>query len=289
MKVRISLLLAASLLISGAAQSAPLLAGWDFSQWGSGITNPNTGTGRQSVLKSNYSDLDTDPIQVTGDLFPGLGYYSADQGTLYINGQYGSYTTPASGSLPLRNIVNNINLNTNGSTGPGGAVILMGDASAGNGLQYAEGPPASQQFFNANRFGAGAPPSGFTGTLDAVFALNLTDVVANSIRMSFAGVTNSSTSPLNVQWSADGASYTSLNLFNLTSTPDVYTTDTLNLPSAVSQLFFRVQFQGSNPILPTIDNVQIRADSVTAIPEPGTLLLLASGLGGLAVMGRRRA
>lgn len=287
MKIRSALAVATLLLVSGSANAAPMLAGWDFSQWSAGQNVFAGIPGRQSVLKSNYSDLDTVEVQTTGDLFMGLGYAS-DFGNLYINGQYGSYATPTSGALPLRATTGNIDLNTNGSTGPSNSVLLMGDGSSGLILLNAEGPPASQTAFQTVRFGAGTAPTGFTGTLDAVFAVDLGAITANGIAMSFAGRTNSSTSVLNVQWSLDGSSYTNLDAFNLGTTPQVYTTTALNLPNAVSEVFFRLQFNGNNSIFPAVDNVQIRAESVV-VPEPGTALLLVSGLAGLAAMGRKRA
>lgn len=278
MKLRSVLAVAASLLVASSAQAA-LIAGWDFSQYSPGSVNFAGVTGRQPILTANYSDLDN--VQ-----FQGVGQGSTDKGAMYVNGQFGSFTTPGSGALPLRATGGNLNLNVNGSTGPGGSTNLMGDASSGNALLAAE-VPASQTAFNAVRFSAGAPVAGFVGTLDAVFSITLGAFTADDLVLSFAGGTNSSTSVLNVQYSLNGTSYTNLGSFNLTSTPDVYSTALLDLPAPASNVFFRLQFNGNNTVLPSIDNLQIRGTVV--VPEPGTALLLVSGLAGLAVFGRRRA
>jgi hypothetical protein len=60
-------------------------------------------------------------------------------------------------------------------------------------------------------------------------------------------------------------------------------------------VFLRFDFSGNwDPLvsgdvtgIPKIDNVSISAN-VNAIPEPGTVVLLMSGLAGLAAVGRRR-
>jgi len=49
---------------------------------------------------------------------------------------------------------------------------------------------------------------------------------------------------------------------------------------------YRYRFVFADGGGPSIDNVAI---SATLIPEPGTALLLLSGLGGMAAYGRRRA
>lgn len=276
MKITGALAVAATLLLSGAAQAVPLLAGWDYSQYTTQLNITGT-TGRQTTLKSNYSDLDD--VQ-----YKGLGVGS-DYGTQYVNGQFGSYATPASGVLPLRVAGGNIDLNLQGSNGPGGSTLLLGDASSGNALLNFE-VPASQQSFNAVRFTAGTMPAGFS-TVDVVFGVDLGALTADGISLSLAGRTNSSTSSVNVQFSTDGSTYGNVGTFNLSSSADVFSIAPI-ATGPISELFFRLQFVGDNTKLPSIDNVQIRANTVV-VPEPGTMALLMTGLAGLAALGRRRA
>jgi len=271
--------LAASILLSaGSAQALPLaeglIAGWDFSQYGPGTVNVTGLTGRQTTLWANYSDLDTQ-----GNA--GLGIGSTDKGTLYHNGQFGSYATPASGALPVRATSGNIDLNQGPSACP------LGDAACGN-ILLTEAVPPSQQSFNGVRLAFGSEPAGVT-SLSVVFATDLSALggTFDNVTLKLAGRTNSSTRSVQVEFSSDGVSFSNLTSFSFGATPDVFTASTTT--TGLSKAYFRLTVDGDNTILPAIDNVMIRGSNVNVIPEPGTALLLAAGLAGLAVSGRRRA
>jgi len=88
-----------------------------------------------------------------------------------------------------------------------------------------------------------------------------------------------------VEFSTDGVSYAPFGSVNLDTNDKPFS---VNLGSALShEAFVRLNFDPANG-QPIIDNVAI-GGTLSAIPEPGTAVLLVSGLTGLHVFGRRRA
>ena len=96
---------------------------------------------------------------------------------------------------------------------------------------------------------------------------------------------------MNILFSLDGQNYNSLATAALTTNDTPYSY-AINANGA-TQLYLRFDFSGNwDPLgagtftgIPKIDNVSISAN---VIPEPGTVVLLLSGLAGLAAVGRRR-
>jgi hypothetical protein len=274
--------LAASVCIATGSASADqlpvslaegLIAGWDFSQYGAGSLNVTGLSGRQTTLWSNYSDLDTEGS-------PGLGVGSTDKGTLYHNGQYSSYSSPLSGTPPVRATSGNIDLNQ------GPAAVPLGSAAAGNTLLNEFN--ASQQSFTGVRLAFGSEPVGVS-SLSVVFATDLSALggTFDNVTLKLAGRTTSSIRDMFVEFSSDGTNFSNLATFNLSSTADVFTAATTG--TGLNKAYFRLTVDGDSSILPSIDNVMIRGNNLNIIPEPGTALMLGVGLAGLMVAGRRRA
>ncbi|HEY8155258.1 MAG TPA: PEP-CTERM sorting domain-containing protein [Myxococcota bacterium] len=271
---------AASLFGVGSARAA-FIAGWDFTQYAGAsslVVDANT-FATADTLKANYSDFDA--------TF-GAGGDSQPFGTMYMNGANGSTNVDENAATPIflpttGSLTPNLSLPGDNET-PVGDVAF--DASAGV-LQSAAGnynAGTGQDFRNVLSMRALA-------NLSVVFEANLSALgplfQAQNWSLSFAGVSSTLTSDVTVEFSTDGISYSSLATANLTTTAAAFTRSVLLNPG--DNAFFRLGFTstGANPI-PRIDNVTISGD-VSAVPEPGTAMLLLLGLTGLGVAGRRRA
>jgi hypothetical protein len=268
-----TLAIGVSLLAAGSAQAAPMLvAGWDFSQYIPGFLSTDLGVSLTNTLSSNYSDLDATDA-------PGLGNGSQPWGTMHVDGLYGSLNTPLDGNDPFRPLAPGFTANDGMAAVAG---VPMGSASAGN-LILTEATPG-QEAFNDLRMVA-------RSVLDVVFEADLSSAYLGDLwQISFGGKTQSGTSNVEVEFSTNGAAYSALGTAALTTVAQAFSFGVPALAVDAMEVFFRLRFAGSTTILPSIDNVAIKAElSPPSVPEPGTALLLAAGATGLAVFGRRRA
>jgi opacity protein-like surface antigen len=261
---RRSLLVAALAVLLSSPAHALMVAGWDFSQYaGDGALTIN-GVDFVNTLPANYSNLDP--------TF-NAGRESAAFGTLYFNGSFGSSNIdPVSGTEFLP-VAGSLTANLEGPVqGPGDNPF---DSFA---ILAFEG----QTFTQLISMSAFSPVA-------IVFAVDLTSVlgIGTDWQLTFGGRTLSGTSPVGIDFSTDGSAYTTVGTINLT------TADAVRGPVSLSAVeteraFVRLRFNPSGQAIPVIDNLGISA-AVTIIPEPGTWALLAAGIGGLALGGRRRA
>jgi len=248
----------------GAGAQATMVAGWDFSQYlGDGTYVVDDGSLYEFVdtLGANYSSLDPS----------GLGPDSAAYGTMYVNGQFGSTAQPV------------------GS----GAETFVPSAAVGGSLASNLTAPVSDGFLNPFDSHTSLQFEGeVNARLLAMTALGSSSVVFGVTpgvpgadwAVGFGGRTQSGSSSVEVAFSTDGANYVSAGVIGLTAVDTPYS---VALGSELAQAaFVRFTFAVDGAAAPVIDNVAI---SATLIPEPGTALLLLSGLGGMAAYGRRRA
>jgi hypothetical protein len=270
------LALAAALLLGSSAQAAPILiGGFDFSQYVSGFLSIDNGNSLTDTLTSNYSDLDNVAQ-------PGLGKGS-EYVTMYMNGLFGSIDTPLTGTGdPFRPLTPNVDQNVGMAAVAG---VNMGSVAAISLLQNEPAPGPGQIAFNGLSLTARAfaPTSNI---LNLVFGTSSL-VLGNDYSIAFGGLTASSTSNVGVEFSTDGATYSSIGSALLTTTAQAFSFSAPAIP-AETEVFFRLVFTGSNTILPRFDNVTIKGDNVSLVPEPGTVFLTLAGLGGLGVFGRKR-
>jgi hypothetical protein len=254
--IRSLLLVAAPVLASGQAQ-ALLVAGWDFSQYlGDGLLTVD-GVEGANTLPANYSNLDP--------TFS-AGVESAAFGTLFINGQFGSSNVDPFAAAPelvptAGSLASNLNA----------PVAQAGDVPFDSFTVLAfEGQLFQNELALIAR--------------DAVSAVFRVSVLQQGFdwSLSLGGKTANGTASVGVEFSVDGTSYAPAGTLSL-DTNDTPFTLALS-PTLANTLFVRLNFDPSGIDQPVIDNVAISAEIV---PEPGTLLLLLSGMAGLVGFGRR--
>jgi hypothetical protein len=117
--------------------------------------------------------------------------------------------------------------------------------------------------------------------VDVVFAYDA-GLAGFNWEVSFAAVSESS-SAVTVGFSLDGVTYDVLHTEALGTAEEVVG---VLLPGADGSAAGYVKLSFDYPDASRIDNLAIKAELV---PEPGTVLMLGIGLGGLAVFGRRRS
>jgi hypothetical protein len=266
------LLIASALALSASAAGsarAALIAGWDHSPWAiSGFLSLDGAT-LTDTLAASYSDLDP--------TF-GAGAEAAAFGTLYLNGQFGSSATPLDGTDPYvpvtGSLVSNVNAPVNGM--PAGVDVPFGSLT----VLVFEGS------LFANDLAMVA-----LGSTQVVYGADLTSVpeIGSNWSLSFAGKTFAAgtQSLLGIEFSTDGMNYANIGQVLLTPVDTLF--NVILGAGAADRAF--VRFNLTSPggaASPIIDNVAINATLQTVVPEPGTVLLLGAGLGGLALIGRRR-
>ncbi|MGH0035578.1 MAG: PEP-CTERM sorting domain-containing protein [Myxococcota bacterium] len=253
----------ATLALAGTAQ-ADMVAGWDFSQYfGDGFLTTDAAT-FTDTLDANYSDFDP--------TF-NAGAESAAFGTFYMNGTNGSDPVPGLGTgtetfLPTGAVPGSLTSNLSAPVvNPFDSfTILTSEGQAFTNLLAMTATDAISVVFSADLAQAGLEGSGFELTLGG---------------KTFSGATD-----VGVEFSADGVSYSPVGTLSLTDLDTPYSV--VAGGAGLGQAFFRLNFTGVGGQA-IIDNVAIQAAEVSAVPEPGTLMLLGAGISGLAFVGRRRA
>ena len=257
--------LAALSTAAGPARAA-MIAGWDHNQLIAGFLSVDGAT-LVDTFAATYSDFDP--------TF-GAGAESAAFGTLYLNGQFGSSVTPLDGSDPY--------VSTSGS--------LASNVGAPQ-----DGTPAGDQPFGSNTVltDEGVAPFaseikmvalGDTSVVYSADLSSLVGLVGSDWSLSFAGQTASGTSNLGIEFSTDGIDYTPVTNLVLNTVDSTY--EVLLGAAASTTAYVRLALSTANGS-PFIDNLAISATVSEIVPEPGTILLIGSGLFGLTVVGRRRA
>jgi len=258
MKAKLFLATLASLTLAGSAQ-AILVAGWDFSQYaGPGFLSID-GASNTATLAANYSELDP--------TF-NAGAESAAYGTMYADGTFGSTDiTPTLDSFaePIQpytgSLVSNINK-------PFPIPFDSHTVLTTEGQAFAD-------FFSLQAL-AGE-------IVSPVFNASLGGLLGDTWELTFGAKTETGSAALGVEVAFNGGGYVSLGNANLTAVDTLFT---FNLGAApANNVQVRLTLDSTN-VVSLIDNVAISAGNI--VPEPGTGLLVTTGLMGLAAMGRRR-
>ncbi len=296
MKFQHLLAILASMAVAGSAQAVPVIgtdvfvAGWEFSQFQGAGTLVDTAAEAGTFTSdgqtiSNFSDLD--PTQGAGS--------DAGLGTLFYDGSptNGSSAVGLAFGLDLfassTSLTSGENFPVNGTPTP---EIGFNDAAGSTVL-----PGEGQNFYNNGVLEVGSTLIGGAGVVDIVFAVDLTDVdplqVGQNWAFQFAGQTRGGSDTLvDVEFSTDGSTFVPVTTVTLNADDRLFgptgNGGIITLPgSSATSAFIRLGFDAGSS-QPVIDNVAISAD-LSAIPEPGTALLVAAGLGCLGAARRRTA
>jgi hypothetical protein len=250
---------------AGISPGPALVAGWDFSQYFADGLLSIDGATFTDTLGANYSSL----IVSASNTF-GAGSAAGAYGTLYLNGQFGSTAQPAGTgeeSILPSQVVGSLTSNQS-------APVPFGV------IEFESFTVLDQEFTNEismTALSAGSMVFGVSSPLPG-----------SDWRISFGGRTQPAIDPgvgqVEVQFSADGADYATRALIQLTDIDTPY--EVLLSDELLSGGFVRFNFSIQGPRFPLVDNVAITS---TLVPEPGTALLLLSGLAGLTAFGRRNA
>jgi hypothetical protein len=221
--------------LGASTAAADTVAGWDFSQWyQSGILSIDGLTG-SNTLAANYSNLD--PTN-------NAGAESAQFGTLYFNGQFGSTSVVPDGSgnevfqPTVPSLTSNLDAPVLGpGTNPFDSLTILASEN--------------QRFQQLLSMGA-------IGNAQVVFSADLRNVpqTGSNWLVSFAGQATSN-STLSIDFSTNGTSFASAGSVNLTPEDTRYE---VTLPAASSDLaFVRFRFTPPSGGTQLIDNVAIEA------------------------------
>jgi hypothetical protein len=257
-----ALLIAAALMIASPARAA-LIAGWDFSQYFSAGLLSTDGATFTDTLDANYSSLDP-----TGN----AGAESAAFGTMFMDGTNGSSDVDEASA---------------------GAAFTATSGSLASNL----GAPSPNPFDSLTVLSAEGQT--FTSLLSmtaqsavsVVFQADLGSIadVGSNFELSLGARTFSGVTTVGVEFSLDGLTYDPVTTLNLDATDTPFTGIALG-GTGLNAAWVRLNF--SDPIgggdgQAIIDNLALSADLGPAVPEPGTLALVGSGLLGLYIRGRR--
>lgn len=256
----------------GGSAQALMVAGWDFSQYlGAGLLSID-GAEFTDTLGANYSHLV--PAAATNSGIAGVGPQAAAFGTMYLNGQFGS-TNVQAGS---------------------GAETLLPTASVGGSLAsnltapIADGFPLQFDVFttlqNEGQTFAESLAMIAPGAGSVVFGIDLTSTLPGlDWSVSFGARTFAGTESIGIEFSTNGVDFDFVGSVNLTTIDSPFV---VGLGSELTnQAFVKFVFDApEGPNQAIFDNVAV---SATLIPEPGTALLLLTGLAGIAAHSRRRA
>lgn len=248
--------------VAGSAQ-ALMVAGWDFSQYlGDGILSVDGAEGA-NTLAANYSNLDP--------TF-NAGAESAAFGMMFIDGQFGSTNVdPFSAGLPeFVPTANSLTSNLDGPVQGAGDNPFDSDT-----ILLDEG----QLFYNPLSMAA-------TANVSVVFQATLFPVggVGTDWSLSLGGRTTGGTQSVGVEFSSDGVAFAPVGTIGLTTNDTPYTVALGAGPTP--NAWVRLTFAPTGGNFALIDNLGLGA---TVIPEPGTAMLLLTGLAGLHSYGRRRS
>ncbi len=258
------LILLASIIALAPAGSAKaaMIAGFDHNSYVAGFLSTDGAT-LVDTLDARYSDFDP--------TF-GAGAEAGAFGTLYMDGSFGSTATPLDGSDPYTstsgslssNVTAPVNGEPAGDVPFGSTTVLTSEGVA---------PFGSEIKMVAN------------AATSVVYSADLSSIasVGDNWNLSFAGQTPIGTATVGIEFSTDGANYVVVGDETLNTVDSTFNVVLGGGPSA--QAFIRLTFDANQPF---IDNLAIFAD-VSAVPEPASLALVASGLVALATVRRRRA
>lgn len=249
--------IAGAALLASPAHAA-LVAGWDFSQYVADGFLSVDGATTTNTLTANNSTLDPS----------GGGIESAAFGIMFADGQFGS--TAATPNTQLSPTAGSLVSNLNGAAAQAGQFDVDFSSEGG------------QLVTNYVSLTAASP-------LSLVFKADLTSVpeFGQNWSLAFGGQTFEGTSTVSVLFSLDGQNYAPVGQAQLNTNDLPFS---FQLPAAgADEVYVKLDLGGFSGLngQPKIDNLGIYAD--LAIPEPGTVMLLLSGLAGLAAVGRRRA
>ena len=262
--MKIAAITVSSACLAGTA-AAELIAGWDFSQYAAD-GSLDAGSGNVDTLPANYSSLDSS--YGAGGTSPGD---SADFGTLFMNGAFGSSNVDETAASPGPEVVARANdtkanrlapvtMSTSGAF-PVNAFdalnVLLGEGQA-----------------NQSRVGLTARTP-----VDLVFQADQGAVLTKTWEVSFAGFAVAPTGPVTVgvEFAPGCGSYSLIDTVVLSDAEQSF-----NMPLAnvnAQEVCVRLSLDTANG-QPVIDNV--------AVPEPGFASMLVAGVLALLGLERRR-
>jgi hypothetical protein len=244
------------------SKGADFIAGWDFGQYAGPGAPTLDGVTTASQVPAVYSDLD--------ETF-GAGIESTHYGTMYLDGTSGS--TPGGGALlvPTSDAISLLqDLPRNGLPNPD----VGFDAGT---VQAVEGTTAFGIWQDVSMLSQSA--------VEVVFEADVssTGFVGSGWFIELAGLSSTGGGTIDVEWSADGSSYTHVQTLSLGATEQAYRVSAPSTLDGDQVVFARLGFNEANLL---IDNVGV---SARRLPEPAGALPLAAGVGILWGLSRRRS